>query len=192
VRRRKRVAIPILILLLAAAVTAVEGAGAQAAPEPLPKQDADAIRAVIEAYRTAWLRGDAKGVLDTFTSDAALLPAHGAAPVVGTAAITNYWWPPNSPAATITRLDITVEGLQGEGRFASVYGHDDVEWTQVENGATKKYGHPGTYLNVLRKLHNGTWRISRHMWDDGLPPALISDGRPSAAFGSQSPTSNPS
>lgn len=159
---RTLVAIQVVALLGAAAC-----ARAQAAPEALSKRDADAVRAVIDRYRTAWLRGDARGVLDTLTPDAVLLPAQGAAPVVGTAAITKYWWPADAAPTTITRLDISVENVEGDGRFASVYGHDDVEWTQVEDGVTRTRGHPGTYLNVLRKLPDGSWRISRHMWDDG-------------------------
>ena len=159
---RRRVVIQAFTLLLAAAA-----GRAQAAPEALPRRDIDAIRAVIEAYRAAWLHGDARGVLDTLTPDAVLLPAHGAAPIVGAAAITNYWWPTDAPVTKITRLEITVEDVRGEGRFASVYGHDDVEWTQVESGVTKTHGHPGTYLNVMQKVPDGSWRISRHMWDDG-------------------------
>src|SRR5262245_48106752 len=136
-------------------------------PASLSAQDAQAVRDVQEAYRTAWLRGDAKGVLATFTSEAVLLPAHGAAPIVGTKAITSYWWPAGAPPTTITRLDITVEGLDGDCRIAYAYGHDDVRWTSVANGVTKTHGHPGTYLNVLVKGHDGAWRIARHMWDDG-------------------------
>ena len=149
------------------AVFAGSPAGAAECTGALSERDVQAIRAVIETYRTAWLRGDAKGVLGTFTADAVLLPAHGAPRVAGTAAITSYWWPPNSPATTITKLDITVEAIEGNCGFASVYGRDDVEWTQVEGGATRAHGHPGTYLNVLRKMPDGSWRISRHMWDDG-------------------------
>src|SRR4030095_10415555 len=70
----------------------------------LSPQDATATRNVMKAYRAAWLRGDAKGVLDTFTSDAVLLPAHGAKPVVGTAAITKYWWPAGRPPTKIPML----------------------------------------------------------------------------------------
>lgn len=157
-----------------AALLILTGTAAQgAAPEcraTLTAQDVAAIRAVTEAYRTSWLRGDARGVLDTFTPDAVVLPAHGARPVVGIAAITNYWWPPDSPPVVITKLDITIESLEGDCRIAYVHGRDDVAWTTVENGVTTTHGHPGTYLNVLRKSADGTWRIARHMWDDAPPP----------------------
>jgi len=153
-----------MTLLLAALTVA-------ASPAPpcgrLSARDVKAIRAVIEAYRAAWLAGDQRGVLATLTPDAVLLPAHGAAPIVGAAAITKYWWPPDAPPARITKLDISVEGIDGDGFVATAHGRDDVEWTQLENGMTRVYGHPGTYLNALKKLSDGTWRISRHMWDDG-------------------------
>lgn len=60
-----------------------------------------------------------------------------------------------------------MEGLAGDCMTAHAYGRDDVSWTQEVNGVVKGYGHPGTYLNVFQKLSDGTWRISRHMWDDG-------------------------
>lgn len=135
----------------------------------LSPADAAAIRGVIEAYRTSWLRGDEKGVLDTFAPDAVLLPAHGAAAVVGIAAIRSYWFPAGAAPTTITKLDITTEGLLGDSRIAYVHGHDDVSWSTVENGVVKKYGHPGTYLNVMTKMPDGSWRIARHMWDDAAP-----------------------
>jgi len=152
-------------MLLLARATA--GSESSACSATLSVPDATAIRGLIEAYRTSWLRGDKKGVLDTLAPDAVLLPAHGATPIVGTAAITKYWWPADSPPATITKLEISVEGLQGDCRIAYAHGHDDVAWTMVENGATRSYGHPGTYLNVMKKMPDGSWRIARHMWDDG-------------------------
>ena len=152
------------VLTLVSLLSSAEGSDCSAT---LSAKDTAAIRAVIEAYRTSWLRGDARGVLATLAPDAVLLPAHGAPPVVGTAAITAYWWPPQAPAFEITKLDITIEGIQGDCRIASVYGHDDVAWTMMENGVKKPHGHPGTYLNVLTKMPDGSWRIARHMWDDG-------------------------
>ncbi|HTO74651.1 MAG TPA: SgcJ/EcaC family oxidoreductase [Thermoanaerobaculia bacterium] len=164
---RRSVLWVVLLLVAARAVRGDESPAESGCSGPLSARDALAIRAVIEAYRTAWLQGDAKAVLGTFTSDAVLLPARGAPWVAGTAAIMNYWWPPNAPATVITKLDITVEEVQGNCGVASVYGRDDVAWTQVEGGAARTHGHPGTYLNVLRRLPDGSWRIARHMWDDG-------------------------
>ena len=130
-------------------------------------QDEAAVRAVVEAYRTAWLKGDATAVLNTLTEDAVLLPARGARPIVGRDAIARYWWPAGAPPTRITRLEITVDGLAGDCGIAHAYGRDDVAWTQVEGGAARAHGHPGTYLDVFRKSPDGAWRISRHMWDDG-------------------------
>jgi uncharacterized protein (TIGR02246 family) len=167
---RKRIASLTLTIAGLAAAVGPPGAASPsdfASGAPLSAADVAAIHAAVDAYRSAWLRGDARGVLATLTPDAVLLPAHGAAPVAGSAAIERYWWPPDAPATTITRLDITVENIQGAGGWASVYGRDDVEWTQAEGGATRSHGHPGTYLNVMRRMPDGSWRISRHMWDDG-------------------------
>jgi len=152
-----------LFILLAAATCAHPPHCAAA----LSDADAAKVRAVVEAYRAAWLRGDAEGVMKTLTEDAVLLPAHGALPIVGREAIAKYWWPTGAPPGKVTRLDITVEGLAGDCATAYSHGRDDVAWTQDENGVTKAYGHPGTYLNVYRKLPDGSWRIARHMWDDG-------------------------
>ena len=160
---RRRLTLPVLVLM---AVLAGERAVGSPCGE-LSAKDVEAIRAVIEAYRTAWLAGDQRGVLATFTPDAVLLPAHGAPAIVGMAAMTKYWWPPDSPPTRITKLDISVEGVDGDGQVATAHGRDDVQWTQIEGGVTRTYGHPGTYLNVLKKLPDGSWRISRHMWDDG-------------------------
>jgi uncharacterized protein (TIGR02246 family) len=133
----------------------------------LSPADGQAVRAVQEAYRAVWLRGDEEGVLATFTDDAVLLPARGARPVTGKDAIRRYWFSPDAPPTTITRLDLTVAGLDGDGCVAYTHGEDNVGWTTIEKGVARRHGHPGTYLNVLRKGADGAWRIARHMWGDG-------------------------
>lgn len=160
-----RVALIIAVVLLADC--AVEPVDSTACHAGLANDDQAAIRRVMETYRTSWLRGDKDGVLSTFSADAVLLPAHGAPSITGTAAITSYWWPAAASSTTVTKLDISLEGLAGDCRAAWVHGHDDVGWSTVENGVTKSFEHPGTYLNVLTKRADGSWKISRHMWDDG-------------------------
>lgn len=132
----------------------------------LTAADKDAIRAVMEKYRTSWLSGNAAGVQSTFADDAVLLPHHGDAAVVGLNAIKEYWWPAGAPPTPITKLEITTEAFGGSCEVAFVRGHDSVGWTQQEDGKTVAYGNSGTYLNVMKRLPDGTWRIWQHMWDD--------------------------
>ena len=65
--------------------------GAAQSKPSLSSSDRDAIRAIHESYRRAWLAGDAQGVRNTFTDDAVLLPHHGVQPVVGMEAIKQFW-----------------------------------------------------------------------------------------------------
>jgi hypothetical protein len=59
--------------------------------------DTRGVRAVNEAYRVAWLAGDSAAVLRLLAPDAVLLPHLGDPPVVGLAAIRDFWWSPDAP-----------------------------------------------------------------------------------------------
>ena len=156
----------VALMFLACAVPPVFSASNATSGE-LSANDVKAIRATIEAYRTAWLANDPQGVLKTFTQDAIVLPAHGAAAVVGIAEIEKYWVSPGGPTTTITQLDITVDQVGGNQTLAFARGLDTVAWTVTQDGTTRHHSHPGTYLNVMKKLPDGSWRIQVHMWDDG-------------------------
>jgi uncharacterized protein (TIGR02246 family) len=133
----------------------------------LTPDDVKAIKATIEAYRTSWLQGNADGVLNTFSEDAVLLPHHGDSPVQGIVAIRNYWFGSGGPATTITGLKITVEQISGNQTLAFARGQDAVSWTVTPNGQPpQRFSNSGTYLNVMKKLPGGSWRIQVHMWDD--------------------------
>jgi uncharacterized protein (TIGR02246 family) len=162
--------ITIVVLCSAAEIpvcAAPQTPGSAGLNRELSLNDEQAIRATIEAYRTAWLANDAKRVLKTFTADAVLMPAQGAPPVAGIAAIEKYWFAPGSPPTTVTRLDITVDQVGGNSAFGFVRGLNGVGWTATEHGTAHKHFHPGTYLDVMRKLADGSWRIQVHMWDVG-------------------------
>lgn len=133
----------------------------------LAPRDEQAIRATMEAYRTAWMANDPKGVLSTFTEDAVLLPAHGAAAVAGIAAIEKYWFASGVPPTVLTELKVTVDQVSGNDTLAFARGLDSVAWTVTDKRKSVQYSHPGTYLNVMKKLPDGSWRIQAHMWDDG-------------------------
>lgn len=162
---RWRGAILFSLLLVVAGFGAPSGSSEQ--QNKLTASDENAIQATIEEYRTGWLANDAKGVLKTFTDDAVLLPAHGAPAVVGIAAIEKYWFTPGGPPTIITALNITVDQASGSGTLAYARGLDSVAWTVSQSGTTRRHSHPGTYLNVMKKQQDGSWRIQVHMWDDG-------------------------
>ena len=128
----------------------------------LTPADLASVRSVMATYRDAWMAADRAAVLALFTDDAVLLPHHGDDPVVGRAAIERFWWPARSPPFTLNRMEVTVDQAGGDCAVAFARGTDEIAWTS--EGRTHQQR--GTYLNVLRKEGDGTWRISHHMWDD--------------------------
>ena len=140
------------------------------AKECLLETDRDAIRGVHEAYRIAWLANDSEAVRLNFTEDAVLLPHHGLAPVEGMAAIKQFWWPADAKPTTVTRFEASYDEIGGCGSIAFVLGRSHVEWTVTENGQAEKFSNSGTFLTLMRKLPNGTWKMTHQMWDD--PPNL--------------------
>lgn len=142
-------------------------AGSNEREGSLNSADQNAIRATIEAYRTTWLANDAQGVLKTFSDDGVLMPAHGSQPVVGADAIRKYWFSPGGPPTIVTGLDITIDEIDGNTTLAYVRGADRVTWTVAQSGVSHRHFHPGTYLNVMKKMPDGSWRIRVHMWEDG-------------------------
>jgi ketosteroid isomerase-like protein len=131
----------------------------------LTEQDWTVIRSAIEKYRTSWLAGNAGGVMAMFTDDSVLMPGPGSMPAVGREAIRKYWWPAGGPKTTITKLNITYEEIGGECGTAYARGRDEVGRSIEENGTRKSHANSGTYLNVMRRLPDGSGLISHHMWD---------------------------
>ena len=121
-------------------------------PDVLTAADRDAIKQVKDSYRKAWLAGDAEGVRRLFAADAVLMPHHGVPAVVGLKPITDFWWPANSPKTVITKLEVPIDEISGDGRMALVRGRSEVAWTVEDQGKVTSYANGGTYLTALRKL----------------------------------------
>jgi uncharacterized protein (TIGR02246 family) len=133
-----------------------------------PPGDQKEIQAVLEQFRQGWLSGSADAVRNTFTADAVLMPHHGVPPVVGMAAITEFWWPASSVKTTITRFTQTIDEIGGEGQIAYLRGRSDVAWTIENQAGAEKWQNRGNFMAVLRKQPNGKWLMSHLIWDD--PP----------------------
>lgn len=130
--------------------------------------DAAAIRALLERYRKAWLANDAEAVCGSFGQDAVLLPHHGVPPVVGTAAINEFWFPASSTKTTITRFVQKLDEVGGEGGLAYVRGLSEVAWTVEDGGKSQHWQNRGNFLAIMKKQADGRWLISHLIWDD--PP----------------------
>lgn len=133
---------------------------------PTPAGGGAELRAVVEEYGAAWLRGDSAAVLALFAPDAVLLPHHGDPPVVGLDSIRAFWWPPAAPPTTVTTLDQTTDGVRVDGGTGIVWGRFTIGFSWEDDaGETKSLRNGGTYLMALRR-DGERWRITHRMWDD--------------------------
>src|SRR5215475_8834318 len=140
-----------------------------AAADGLTADDVQKIKQIHERYRQAWLAGDPDAVRAVFVDHPVLLPHHGDAPRVGRDQLDAFWFPPGAPSTKVVALDLTYEEIGGSGNTAYVWGTDSVSWVAQQDGRNTIVSNKGTYLNVLRRLPNGEWKISHHMWDDPVP-----------------------
>ena len=134
----------------------------------LSSRDVSAIRAVLERYRTSWLANDAEGIRGTFTPDVVLMPHHGVAPVVGIAAINQFWWPANASKTKIVKFVETVDEVDGSGSLAYLRGRSEVAWKVGDPPKSESWHNSGNFLAILKKRADGKWLISHLIWDD--PP----------------------
>jgi uncharacterized protein (TIGR02246 family) len=151
--------------ILAAALTL--GAGAAAADEPpgLSAADRSSAEAATRAYRDAWLSNSPAAVMATLTTDAVLLPS-GMEPISGEAAIRAFWFPSSRPATTVTEMEQTIEGVEGSGDVAVVRGHGSLTFSMEQDGREVVRSQRSTFLNVLRRQADGSWKIAMRMWSD--------------------------
>ena len=127
--------------------------------------DIQAIKAASQAYGTAWLSNDPELVMATLTDDAVVIPS-GSAPIEGQEAIREFWWPKDSPPTTVTEFTSTQDEVGGHGDFGFVRGTFSLRFDYDGTG----YSGAGTYISLLRRLPDGSWRISHRMWSDRPPP----------------------
>jgi uncharacterized protein (TIGR02246 family) len=123
------------------------------------------VRAVNEAYVSAWRNNDRAAVLATLWPDAVLIP-QGSAPLRGFAAIDKFWWPPHEPRTTVTGFRVTTDQVGGSGGVAFARGTFQLDFSYPKNGKTVTRTNRGNYLNLFSRNSSGEWRISHRMWSD--------------------------
>lgn len=127
-------------------------------------EDDAAVRALEEAYRTAWLANDSDAVMATLAPGAVIMPA-GVEPLVGDAAIRNYWWPDDGSKTSIESYEISVEEVAGSGNLAYLRGRGSLEFIYRDTaGEVSRLTSEAVHLSVARRGEDGSWRIVRRAW----------------------------
>ncbi len=130
----------------------------------LSADDAAKIKAMNEAYVSAWLKNDSTAVIKTFAPNAVLIP-QGTRAIEGMKAIKQFWWP-SGGKTTVTDFTITTKEIGGEDEVAYVRG--TFKWSFIyEDGSNKlERTNNGNYLMIMKRQTDGAWRISHRMWGD--------------------------
>ncbi len=136
----------------------------QQGPTPLTDADRNAIRTVVANFDKAVLAGDWPAVVSVYAADGILLPPNAPA-VQGRAAMQSFF----SGLPKITAFRQSVVEIGGEGNLA--YPRGTYEMTMMPAGAKAPLKDTGKVIAVWRKQPNGSWLVTRVMWNSDLAPA---------------------
>jgi ketosteroid isomerase-like protein len=139
---------------------------------PLSEEDVAAIGQVREAYRQAVLATDPAAIAATYTADGVEMPPHMAF-VEGHQAIQAR----NEALARVSDFQITSVETVGYGDLAFDRGR--FTFTGMVEGAPAAVADTGKYLVIARRQGDGTWLLSRAIWNSDLPlPTPAGGGTP--------------
>ena len=130
----------------------------------LSAKDIEAVRAVEETYRAAWLKNDEKTILSLFADDAMLYP-NGGAPVKGKEEIRKFWFAPSGTVTTVKSFEIKIEDVSGDRNYATVTGANEIGWTSENknNRETKRFVSKGYFISVYVR-RGRDWKFYKQFW----------------------------
>jgi hypothetical protein len=103
----------------------------------LRAEDIARLRGCTAGEKKTWLRGVADGVRALPTEDCVLLPPHRDKPRIGQNGLNEYWFPPDTPPAEITKLVVVPQSIGGDDETACIWG--PTKW----RGPRRKTGRVG-------------------------------------------------
>ena len=132
-----------------------------AEPAGLSAEDLAAHEATTQAWVNAVLAGDFAAVAATYTEDAVMMAPNSEA-IVGRAAIQTFFesFPP------ISSMELLATEVEGVGDLAYVRG--SYTMTVAPEGADP-ISDTGKYIEIRRKQADGTWLLSRDLYNSDLP-----------------------
>jgi uncharacterized protein (TIGR02246 family) len=128
---------------------------------PLTDQDRNAIRTGVANLDKAMLAADWPAAGSVYTEDGLVMPPNGPA-AQGRAAIQKLF----SGFPKVTAFHQSVEEIEGHGDLA--YARVRYEVTMMPPGSKAPVKDQGKVLAVWRKQPDGSWLVSRAVWNSDL------------------------
>jgi uncharacterized protein (TIGR02246 family) len=135
-----------------------------AATGSLTDADRDSIRAYIARFDQKMMAGDISAVVAFYSDDAVLLPPNSAE-VQGREAIRKFF----QGLPKFTQFKQELEEVEGDENFA--YPRGTFETTTTPPGSNKPVKDKGKVLAVWHKQEDGSWIVTRVIWNSDLAPA---------------------
>ena len=137
------------------------GVGPQLRP-PCQRTDRAAIRESSEKFAQDVLKKDYAAAASLYTDDAVLMQPNGPA-VTGRAAI-QQWMEGLPPVSAFT---VNAQGMESAGELAHVWG--SYALTMTPPGPPGPVNEAGKYLEIRHKQADGSWKITRDIWNSDTP-----------------------
>lgn len=125
----------------------------------------DSVRSIHQRYVTAWLNGDEAGVMDLFQSDATIVPS-GMAPIKGSPAIRDFWFPKDTSTTTIHEFTSEILSLTVDDSVAHTSQKTYLSWSYEKGALHLSKDQWGYAMTVYRRQADGQWKVWRQLWTD--------------------------
>lgn len=135
----------------------------------LTEADIAAIKKVTQEWASHAKMGHAAVVAKLYTEDAMELPPDQPA-IKGRASIEQRI------AESVTGLqDIKITSVETHGMLDLAYDRGTYSVTVKEEGMDEPVKINGKYISILRRQADGTWKLTRLIWNEDTPPPGSSD-----------------
>ncbi len=153
--------ITLLTIALAGGCTQTEGPQA-----PSTETDVEAIKGIDEKWNAAMNAGDVDGVISLYTDDTVQMPPNEPA-LVGKEAVRRSFQ--TLMEQNTIQANALTEEVQVVGDRAFIRGTYTQTLTPKAGGEAVK--ETGKWINFNQRQPDGSWKISREMWNADHPPA---------------------
>ncbi len=131
---------------------------------PSQAEVAAAVNSLVDAYVSASNAGDATALTALFTDDVVLMP--GNAPAANGKEAIQAFYQSRFDQFTLELAASQVEA-EGAGEWAFARGTYTIKLTPKAGGESIEYS--GKYMNISKRLAEGSWKIARHIWNSDKP-----------------------